>query len=197
MVKIVQAPDEVLSTVAKPIDKIDKYIKTVLKDMEKALASARDPEGVGLAAPQIGKSLRIFITKPQPKSPLLTFINPVIEQYLDPPSGAKQKAYQSKTTAKVKKEAGIDKGTQLEGCLSLKDIWGVVHRRYGVVLSYMDEHGVKHKKKFEGFFATIIQHEVDHLQGILFPNHVLEQKNKLFKSYTNKKGEMEFEELEI
>lgn len=197
--KIVQAPDNVLSSAAQPVSTIDKSVKNLLKDMEKALLAATDPEGVGLAAPQIGKSLQIFIVKETPDATLKTFINPVIEGFKEKPKDnfTSNAASQSADTAKAKKKSGIKKGVQLEGCLSLQDIWGVVKRHDEVVLSYQDEKGKKHKKTFDGFMSVIIQHEFDHLQGILFPKRVLEQKQKLYKSVKNKKGETEFEEMEI
>jgi peptide deformylase len=183
--KIVQAPEPVLSEKAKPVEKIDKYIKTLLKEMEVTLSEARDPEGVGLAAPQVGKSLQIFIIRQSPDDPLLTFINPEVVSFADPKPPKDENEKEKKS------------GVQLEGCLSLKDVWGVVNRHGEVVLSYMDEHGQKHQKKFDGFLATIIQHEYDHLQGILFTKRVIEQKNPLYQSVKNKKGEIEFEEIEI
>jgi peptide deformylase len=181
MLKIVQAPEAVLSDKAKPVAAIDRSINNLLKEMEVTLAHASDPEGVGLAAPQVGKSLQIFIIRQTPKSPLLTFINPKIENFFDNPDPSPKKK----------------KSVQLEGCLSLKDVWGVVTRHHGVEVSYQDETGKKHTKKFEGFIATIIQHEFDHLQGILFPKRVLEQDNKLYHSRKNSKGETEFEEMEL
>lgn len=189
MLKIVQAPDTVLSDKAKEVKKIDKYIKNLLHEMKITLDVASDPEGVGLAAPQVGKSLQIFIVRQTPKSPLLTFINPKIEKFFNKPSMPST----SSNPSKEKKH----KNVQLEGCLSLKDIWGVVTRHHGVELSYMDENGHKHTKKFENFLATIIQHEYDHLQGTLFPKRVLEQNNPLYRSYKNSKGETEFEEMSI
>ena len=195
--KIVQAPDPVLSQTAKPVEKIDKNIKQLLKDMEQALVSQVDPEGVGLAAPQVGKSLQIFIVKEGHDTPLLTFINPVIKKTFAKPKEKAAEVKQSDTAAKAKKKAKVDKGVQLEGCLSLKDIWGVVKRPYGLVLEYQDEDGKQHEKTFNGFLATIIQHEQDHLLGTLFPKRVLEQKNMLYHSEKNKKGEIEFEEIEI
>ena len=191
--KIVQSPDPVLSQIAKPVEKVDKTIKQLLVDMEKTLYKQVDPEGVGLAAPQVGKSLQIFIVKQDPESPLMTFINPVIKKTFEKP---KEKAKKKPPMTKGKKEKE-DKGVQLEGCLSLKDIWGVVKRPHGIELSYQDETGKLHEKTFEGFLATIIQHEIDHLQGTLFPKRVLEQKNPLYHSAKNKKGEIEFEEIEI
>lgn len=188
MMKIVQAPESVLAEQAKEVPVIDKAIKNLLKEMIVTLADASDPEGVGLAAPQVGKSLQIFIIKQSRKSPLLTFINPKIESFFDKP--VVEHLQKSKTKKK-------EKGVQLEGCLSLKDIWGVVKRHYGVELSYLDENGEKHTKKFEGFLATIIQHEFDHLQGFLFTKRVLEQHNKLYRSVKNKDGETEFEEISL
>lgn len=187
MLKIVQSPNKVLSEQAKPIASIDKSVKHLLKDMEETLLHATDPEGVGLAAPQVGKSVQIFIIKQSSRSPILTFINPVIEDFFDAPKT------EEKAAAKKEKK----KGVQLEGCLSIQDIWGVVKRKHGVTLSYMDENGDKHTRKFEGFMATIIQHEFDHLQGMLFPKRVIEQANQLYKAHKTPKGEMEFEEISL
>lgn len=185
--KIVQAPDDVLAKKAKTVNKIDKEITNLLAEMTITLAAAKDPEGVGLAAPQVGKSLQIFIVREKPDAPLLTFINPKIERVFDP----------STSSGQVKPSKKSKKNVQLEGCLSLQDIWGVVQRHDSVELSYQDEKGDKHTKQFDGFLATIIQHECDHLNGILFPKRVLEQNNPLYKSVKNAQGEIEFEELSI
>lgn len=187
MLKIVQAPNPVLSQKAKPIAKVDTAIHKLIKQMIVSLEHAKDPEGVGLAAPQVGKSLQLFIVKQTPRSPILTFINPKIESFFDEPEDEKDED----------EEKAKDKDVQLEGCLSLYSIWGVVKRHYGVVLSYQDETGTEHKKKFDGFMSVIIQHEYDHLQGVLFPKRVLEQDNPLYRSVKNKKGESEFEEIEL
>jgi len=195
--KIVQAPSQVLSATAKPVEKVDKIIKKLLNEMEQTLVAQTDPEGVGLAAPQVGESLQIFIVKQDPEAPFMTFINPVIENTFEKPADKKIEPQQSKKAEKAKEKAKIDKGVQLEGCLSLKDVWGVVKRPFGVEVTYQDETGAKHHKKFDGFLATIIQHEVDHLNGILFPKRVLDQKNPLYHSIKNDKGEIEFEEIEI
>lgn len=197
MLKIVTAPNSILSQPAKQISKIDKNILKLINEMKQALLSAKDPEGVGLAAPQIGKSIQVFIAKQTSQSPILTFINPKIEYLINTSSEKNQQVKQSEKTARAKEKSGIDKNVQLEGCLSLKNIWGVVKRYSSVTLSYQDEKGQKHKRRFKGFIATIIQHEYDHLQGILFPKRVLEQKGKLYKSHKNEKGEDVFEEIDI
>jgi peptide deformylase len=183
MLKIVQAPNPTLSATAKPVGKIDAEIKKLIQQMKETLEAARDPEGVGLAAPQVGKSLKLFIVKESKESPLQVFINPVIHI----PDG--QKLPEHKETK--------DKEVKLEGCLSLQDIWGIVDRYEKVKLSYQDETGKSHTKMIDGFLATIVQHECDHLEGILFPRRVLEQKGQLYKSVTNKKGEIEFEEISL
>lgn len=196
MLNIVQSPNKVLSQPAKPISKIDKSVRKLIEQMEEALVNAKDPEGVGLAAPQVGKSLQLFLIKQTPRSSLLVFINPKIESFYNPPEEEKGDASDTQQSGNTNhKKKG--KSVQLEGCLSLKDIWGVVKRKPGVVLSYMDENGITHKRKFEGFIATIIQHERDHLQGILFTKRVLEQHGQLYRSSKNTKGETEFEEIEL
>lgn len=187
--KIVHAPNSVLAEKAKPVtirpgnEKIERSILNLIEEMKQTLTSAIDPEGVGLAAPQVGKSLQIFITKPTVKSPIQTFINPQILEL--------------KEKSAEQKEKRGNEPTQLEGCLSLPEIWGDVCRYSELIISYYDENGEHHKRKFTGFPATIIQHEMDHLNGTLFPKRVLEQKGKLYKSSKDKKGEYVFEELEI
>lgn len=188
MLTIVQAPNSTLAAKAKPIGKIDKEITTLIKQMTETLLYAKDPEGVGLAAPQVGRSLQLFIIKEGKDDPLLVFMNPILiipdgEEIIIPEKTAKN--------TKSKKEV------KLEGCLSLQDIWGIVHRYERITLSFLDENSKKNTKNFDGFLATIIQHEYDHLQGTLFPRRVLEQKGQLYKSTKNQDGETEFEEISL
>lgn len=185
MLPIIHAPHPVLSKKAKPIEKIDASIKRLIEEMTETLANAKDPEGVGLAAPQVGKSLRLFIVKESKSAPLRVFINPEI------------KVINSEKTTKSKQTQKKSKEVKLEGCLSLRDIWGVVKRHNKIEVSYLDEKGEKHTEIFSGFLATIIQHEQDHLEGILFPQRVLEQNGTLYKSKINEKGEMEFHEISV
>jgi peptide deformylase len=184
--KIVQAPNPVLSKQAEKVQKIDKQIKTLISDMVATLESASDPEGVGLAAPQIGKSLQLFVVKESKNAPIITVINPKLETIGELP-----------TDERIDKKTGKKKSVPLEGCLSLKDIWGIVKRYKKVRVSYLDENGVQHNEEFSGFLAVIMQHEYDHLQGVLFPKRVLEQKGELYKSEKDEKGEVVFEEISI
>jgi len=179
---IVQAPNEVLSAKAKRVEKIDTDVKKLIADMKQTLVAQTDPEGVGLAAPQVGKSVQIFIVKPEEGSPFDVYINPQIE--LVPEKEQK--------TPKKKRDSH-----KLEGCLSLKIIWGTVKRAKKVKAEWMDENGVNHKKTFVGFYATILQHEYDHLQGILFPRRVLEQEGQLYKSHKDEEGKDIFDPVEL
>ncbi len=179
MLDIIKAPSPVLSGNSKDVARIDKSVTNLIEGMKAALLSAYDPVGVGLAAPQVGKALKIFIAKPSQKSKISVFINPVI--------------------TKEENLLNIDseKAVKLEGCLSLPNIWGEVKRFDLIHVDFMDEHGQKHSQKFTGFMSVIIQHELDHLNGVLFPKRVLEQKGALYESHKNQKGEDVFEEIKV
>lgn len=176
MLKIVHAPAPVLTKGVRQVKKIDKKIRELVYDMEETLIAQTDPQGVGLAAPQIDVDLAIFIIKPTLKSKTLVFINPKILE-------TKTNNISSTTPAKDDDEEDV----KLEGCLSIPKIWGPVTRNAKVLLEYQDLTGEKHTEWFQGFKAVIIQHETDHLNGILFTERVLEQKNKL---YEEKNGEL-------
>ena len=159
MLTIITAPNPILSQTAKEVSKLDKNILKFIEEMKQSLESAKDPIGVGLAAPQVGKSVRIFIAKPSDKSKVLIFINPKIL------TKSSEKDY----VKRPKKDASEKASKKLEGCLSLPNIWGPVLRSSSLILFYLDQNGNTHKEKFSGFLSTIIQHELDHLNGILFP----------------------------
>ncbi|OGH13630.1 MAG: hypothetical protein A3H50_03115 [Candidatus Levybacteria bacterium RIFCSPLOWO2_02_FULL_37_10] len=189
MIKIITAPSEVLSQKARPVKKIDKKL---IGEMKQALLLAKDPEGVGLAAPQLGKPLSIFIIKPTPKSPVRVFINPKILE-------EKDETFPESPAERDPTEAGKKRShpARLEGCLSLPNIWGEVKRKPSLPLEYIDEKGKNHTQIFKGFLSIIIQHEIDHLNGVLFTKRVLEQKGQLYKSYKDEEGQDVFEELEL
>jgi peptide deformylase len=191
MLKIVNAPNSVLSQKAKRIAKVDKAVSRLIAGMTEAMEAATDPIGVGLAAPQVGKSLRLFIAKPTQKSKILVFINPKIVKKENKLNKAAHEPSKRETVSDTEKHK------KLEGCLSLLNIWGEVERFDSIWLSFLDETGKKHNRRFDGFMATIIQHEVDHLDGILFPKRVLEQKGTLYKSEKDEEGHDVFEELKI
>jgi peptide deformylase len=140
-----------------------------------------DPQGVGLAAPQINEDLAIFIIKPTLKAETQVFINPRIVELVK--SVKPVKPAPTDSTGSTKSE-----DVKLEGCLSIPRIWGPVTRNTKVLVEYQDLTGEKHSEWFSGFKAVIIQHEMDHLSGVLFTQRVLEQKGRL---YQEKDGELE------
>lgn len=167
--KITQSGDPVLREKAKKVTKVDKKIKDLIQDLKDTLAIQKDPEGVGLAAPQIGKSLQIFLAKYKDFERVV--INPTIVDI-------------SKKIAKnEKKNKEI-----LEGCLSLPHYYGPLKRASSVKLSYLNEKGEEITEEFVDFKAQIILHEIDHLNGILFVDRLLEEKKPLYK-VTGKKWE--------
>ena len=167
MLSIVTAPSPVLTTPTKPIITIDKSVKKLIREMEETLLAQKDPEGVGLAAPQVGRPLALFIIKKNANSQTRTFINPQIIGTLPT----------LKPTAQDQKKAL----NRMEGCLSIPHIWAPLIRPQEVTLSYMTPDGQTHQERFEGFDAVIVQHEVDHLNGVLFTSRCLEHKVQLYE----------------
>lgn len=164
MKPIVLVPNDVLITPAETVTSFDGKLIQLIADMKETLIAAVEPKGVGLAASQIGVSLRVFVTRPTESATIRAFVNPEIIRI-------------SET-----KKTSSSKGGKLEGCLSIPKIWGNVHRSHALTLRYQDERGKTHEEEFTGFPATIIQHETDHTNGILYTRRVLEQHDKLYQS---------------
>jgi peptide deformylase len=171
--KVVDVKDPVLRQKAKLVQTIDKKIKEIIQDMKDTLAAQNDPEGVGLAAPQIGKSLQIFLMNFEGNERVV--INPQIVSMSE-----------IKTLKKVKK------GEPLEGCLSLPHYYGPVARAKEITISYQNESGEHKTETFVGFLAHIVQHEIDHLNGVLFVDHILEQDSPLYHMHGD-----DWEEVEL
>jgi len=144
MRKIVLIGSPLLRKKSKPVKKIDKYILKLIKEMEGVLEKSEIP-GVGLSAPQIGELLRVLIYKEDGKTK--SIINPKI----------------------LKKEGKI---TFEEGCLSIPGVYGDVERAERIVVEGLSKTGKKIKLTKEGLSSVIIQHEIDHLDGILFIDRV-------------------------
>lgn len=138
--EIITAGNPILKAVAAPVTSFDKKLKFLILDMKKTLYEAN---GVGLAAPQIAVSKRIFVAD-DGESGFEAYINP--EWQPD----------------------GDEMATDSEGCLSVPGLFGEVTRYARVIVRYQDIHGKKKVKKASGLLARCIQHETDHLNGILF-----------------------------
>ncbi|OGK39138.1 peptide deformylase [Candidatus Roizmanbacteria bacterium RIFCSPHIGHO2_12_FULL_44_10] len=168
---IITVPDVVLNTPTKPVAVIDKKIKRIVRDMIHTLELQKDPEGVGLAANQVGLPYSLFIMKPTKKAVAIVCINP---QIMEIEVGAEP-------VEKPKQDPEEKEKEKLEGCLSIPNIWGRVNRTKRVKLRYSDLDGKTHEDWFRSFHAIIIQHEMDHLSGVVFTQRVLEQGNKMYK----------------
>lgn len=153
---VVQAPDQKLRVKTKPVKKITPALLQIIKEMIRLTKTFIDPEGVGLAATQIGNTEQYFVAKFNDKT-FTPIFNPKIHSY-------------SKQTKVF-----------FEGCLSIPDHYAEVTRPTSIEVSFMDEYGKQIHKKLTGTAAWIFQHEYDHLQGKLFIDLVLEQKSRLFK----------------
>lgn len=159
---------------AKKVTKLDKKVLEIILDLKDTLEVQKEPEGVGLAAPQIGKSLRIFVASYRNFQRVV--VNPEVIKIVKNPS---------KKVKKPKKEI-------LEGCLSLPYYYGPLKRAASITVNYLNEKGEKITETFEGFDAQIILHEIDHLNGILFVDHILKEKKPLYKVEDD-----EWEEVEL
>jgi len=184
MLKIVAVPNPILASPTKPVDTIDNNIKKIVADMEKVLAAQNDPPGVGLAANQVGLDLSIFIIRLTEKSKTKVFINPTIISRSDPFKGSPKRARPYKRPSKKK--------VKLEGCLSIPRIWGPVKRSDRVFLKYQDLTGKEFVKWFSGFEAIIIQHEMDHLNGVVFTQRSVEQKGQLYREENEELVKIEY-----
>jgi peptide deformylase len=163
---IVAYGDPVLKKVAEEIDPDYPGLEKLIQDMYETMYSSK---GVGLAAPQIGKSIRLFVIDASPfadEYPELegwkrTFINP-----------------------RILEQDGEDWDFN-EGCLSIPGIREDVSRKPELILEYEDENFELHEEKFDGVVARVIQHEYDHLEGILFTDHLSPLKKRLLKGKLN------------
>jgi peptide deformylase len=140
--------DRVLRQPAKRVAKIDDDLRKLVRDM---LVTMYSQDGVGLAAPQVGinKQLLVIDSDPEdPKLPQLVLVNPTIQSF------------------------GPTLCSDQEGCLSIPGVYLDVKRPEEVVVSYKDENGRPKTLKADGFLARVIQHEMDHLNGVMFVDRV-------------------------
>ncbi len=139
LLEIQKAGAPVLKKICEPVEKIDGKMRAFLDDMAETMYKF---DGIGLAAPQVGRAIRAVVIDIG-EGKLLELINPVITER---------------------------EGTALdsEGCLSVPGIFGEVERSLNVKIEYMNRYGKRRKLNAEGLLARCIQHELDHLDGILF-----------------------------
>jgi peptide deformylase len=184
MKKIVQKEEKVLRAVAKeiPVSEIKtKKIQNIVKEMSLALLEQDD--GVALAAPQIGYSLRIFVVSGK------IFLESFISDREERMSGRGKKDSPKKEQQNTIKDLVFinpkilklskEKIWVPEGCLSVRWLYGNTHRSKKVTISAYDENGKKIERGASGLLAQIFQHETDHLNGILFTDHAKDIREEL------------------
>lgn len=164
---IITVPHATLLKKAVPIKVFDKKLLALVQDMTDTLLVQKDPIGVGLSAPQIDVLMRVCIIRADEDTPARALVNPRII-----------KSVQGRASRKP----------LLEGCLSIPRIWGYVLRPEKVHVEYEDLSGKTHSEVFTGFDSIVVQHEIDHLDGILFTRHTLSQGYQLYKEVD---GELE------
>lgn len=163
MLKVLTVPNPLLRKKSEPVRNVDKEIRRLVEKMLKILRpQPRKLTGVGLAAPQVGKLLRVIVIWSRHSKKFLPMINPKI-------------IWHSRRT-----RLGVPESKNpYEGCLSVPGIWGKV-RRYSVVkVRYQNLKGTEIVRKFKGFSGVVVQHEIDHLEGILFIDRIKKQGGKI------------------
>ena len=157
---IIEAPDPRLRVKSTPVDKVDDDLRTLIADMFETMYAA---PGIGLAAIQIGVPKRVLVidlqeeedSDGQPIRKPLVFINPELS------------------------EPSPDMNVYNEGCLSVPDQYAEVERPARIHARWLDENGAEHDELITGMLATCLQHEMDHLEGILFIDHLSRLKREM------------------
>ena len=155
VLELVKAPDPRLKLVSQPVADVDKALRRFLDDMVETMYAEN---GIGLAAIQVGVPKRIAVIDLDPGGPnskQLYIINPRIV------------------------EASGELSTFHEGCLSVPEVWDDVKRPARLTVEYTDEHRAKQTVTADGLFATCLQHEIDHLNGRLFIDHLSKLKRSI------------------
>ena len=158
---ILEYPDPRLRTRAKPVVTVDARIRTLIEDMFETMYAA---PGIGLAAIQIGVPKRVvtmdLAKKDDPAEPLV-FINPEIVWSSD------------------------EKATYEEGCLSIPEYYEEVERPKSVRVKFLDREGKPQEMEADGLLSTCLQHEIDHINGVLFIDHISKLKrDRIVKKFT-------------
>jgi len=161
---ILTLPAPVLRKKAKPIERVDADLRRLMDEM---LATMYDAPGIGLAAPQIGISRRLIVMDPAkdevPKTPLV-MVNPEI----------------------LERSKGMR--VHEEGCLSIPDFTAEIKRPAMTRVSYIDREGKTQEVELEGIWSTLVQHEIDHLNGILFIDYLSRLKRDMVvRKFTKQK----------
>lgn len=183
MLKIVTLPDKILRKKVETVKKPDKNLVKFVTELKQTLKKQKEPEGIGLAANQVGRDARIFVLKKKTGA-IVEFINPEILEF-------------SPETCEM-----------TEGCLSVPRLYSKITRPTTVKVKYFnicvnqEENRMSTALKeivedYEGLEARVIQHEIDHLNGIVFIDHALKQGVPIYRLVKGKEGKDEFVEIKL
>jgi peptide deformylase len=167
ILEILKLPDERLKQVSEPVTAFDDGLRAFIADLEETRQDG--PAAVGIAAPQVGRFQRLVILdcsttrKPVPNHGYLVLVNPEITHW-----------------------DGFEMGR--EGCLSVPDYTGNVIRATRITLTAQDPYGAPLRFEMEGFEARAAQHEIDHLDGMLFVDRVVSRRTDLFRRKVYQRG---------
>ncbi len=175
---ILEAPDPVLKQVSTPVEKFDEELKVLVEDMFETMYAA---EGIGLAAIQIGVPKRVLVIDLQPEDP---------DAEPEECGGDHGHGEEPHTHQPTKKEPRVfinpeildpaeEQAAYREGCLSVPDIFADVDRPKTCRARWQDLDGNTHEEDLDGLMSTCIQHEMDHLNGILFIDHLSRLKRNM------------------
>jgi peptide deformylase len=162
---IITIPDPILRKTAKPVERVDAELRRLIDDM---FAAMYDAPGIGLAAPQIGVPRRLIVMDPAKdddalKTPIV-MVNPKIL------------------------ERSHELRVHEEGCLSIPDFTAEVERPATTRIAYVDREGKEQEAELEGIWSTLVQHEIDHLNGVLFIDYLSRLKRDMVvKKFTKQK----------
>ena len=163
LLRIYETPDPMLRQISTPVEKFDADLRALIRDMFETMY---DAPGIGLAAIQVGVPKRVLVMdlqepadpededSPPVREPRV-FINPEILSHSD------------------------DQVPYTEGCLSVPDQYAEVLRPDHIRARWLDEHGARHEEELDGLLAICLQHEMDHLEGILFIDHLSKLKRDM------------------
>jgi peptide deformylase len=155
VLELVKAPDPRLKLISQPIAEVDASLRRFMADMVETMYAEN---GIGLAAIQVGVPKRVAVIDLDPGGPnskQLYLVNPRIVEALG------------------------ELSTYHEGCLSVPEVWDDIKRPARLTVEYTDEHGAKQTVSADGLFATCLQHEIDHLNGRLFIDHLSKLKRSI------------------
>ncbi len=164
---IVEVPDPRLRLVSKPVETVDDAVRQLVSDM---IETMYDAHGIGLAAIQVGVDQRILVIDLQE------------EEDEEGKPVKNPKAYINPEVLSVSEELS----TYNEGCLSIPEQYAEVKRPAACRVKWLDEKGEAHEEELDGLLATCMQHEIDHLNGVLFIDHVSRLKRDMLMRKLNK-----------